>query len=146
MEEGQALLGGKTFDEYSKALLSTLIQATRLSNQLPDSEEYSYYTTYPTFPSRMKNLGASLLNRGQQLISHTVGTESSLTKIDPQIDDLNDKFNSDVVEALDVLLEQVVCKSLGKHPKVQDLYLDTKGHETDKTSLVAKTIHFREKV
>lgn len=114
MEEGQALLDGKTFDEYSKALLSTLIQATRLSNQLPDSEEYSYYTTYPTFPSRMKNLGASLLNRGQQLISHTAGTESSLTKIDPQIDDLNDKFNSDVVEALDVLLEQVVCTNLGQ--------------------------------
>jgi hypothetical protein len=112
MDQPPVFLAGLSYDDYTKSLFSTLVQATRLSNQIPDTDEYSYYTASLTFPARMKDLGQRLLHKGQQIISHTANTGSNLTDIDPVHDDLADRFTSDVVEALDLLLEQVVCSCL----------------------------------
>lgn len=106
-QQSQPFLDGKSYDEYSKLLFSTLIQATRLSNTLPNEDDYAYYTAFPTFPPRMKKLGQTLLHRCHQIMAHTTDSSANITNIDPQVDDLNGRF-TDVVESLDALLEQVV--------------------------------------
>ncbi|KAM9972782.1 hypothetical protein ACTFIR_012151 [Dictyostelium discoideum] len=93
-------------EQFSKQLFGGLVQAAKLSNNLPSEEDYSYYETFPEFKLKMNSLGKRLLNLAQNFV-HSENPKSDLSLTDTNdVDDLSDRF-SGIVDIVDGMIDKV---------------------------------------
>ncbi|KAM9971238.1 hypothetical protein ACTFIW_011214 [Dictyostelium discoideum] len=93
-------------EQFSKQLFGGLVQAAKLSNNLPSEEDYSYYETFPEFKLKMNSLGKRLLNLAQNFVqSENPKSDLSLTDTN-DVDDLSDRF-SGIVDIVDGMIDKV---------------------------------------
>eukprot|EP01126_Amoeba_proteus_P013974 TRINITY_DN16024_c0_g1_i1.p1 TRINITY_DN16024_c0_g1~~TRINITY_DN16024_c0_g1_i1.p1 ORF type:complete len:189 (-),score=34.27 TRINITY_DN16024_c0_g1_i1:168-734(-) len=127
--------GNLTFDDFSKQLFLSLVSSTRSSNLFPEGSAHTFYcTTYPFFKERVREFGNRLLVLQQRTITHlNPFTDTNITDLDPQFDNLAKRFEEEIVETTDTFLEKI------------DLYFDELKGEKEKSRIVSKTVLFKEK-
>eukprot|EP01125_Pyxidicula_operculata_P011507 TRINITY_DN3769_c0_g1_i1.p1 TRINITY_DN3769_c0_g1~~TRINITY_DN3769_c0_g1_i1.p1 ORF type:complete len:857 (+),score=204.72 TRINITY_DN3769_c0_g1_i1:2168-4738(+) len=95
--EDKSFLGNNIpFEMFTSQLYGTLVSATSQANELPEEHPYS------------NQLGMRLLNLAHNILSHQSGRmEPAFFNIDPSIDDVSQKFQEKVGEAVDNWLEEI---------------------------------------
>ncbi|KAF2070299.1 hypothetical protein CYY_008379 [Polysphondylium violaceum] len=93
-------------EQFSKNLFSNLITATKISNNLPSEEDYSYYETFPQFRVKMNDIGKRLLNLTQNFVQ-SEDPKTNLSFVDTNdTEELSDRFNG-IVDLVDGMIDKV---------------------------------------
>jgi exosome complex exonuclease RRP6 len=117
------LEGFPTFDPFAQSVFEKLIEATKISNSIPSSDEYNYYNTFRPFKDQIALLGKRLLSLAHRLLEQKKPSAPVLATID----DVTESFDS-VVDIVDELIEEV------------DNFVDEYTGEKEKTQkVIAKT-------
>ena len=102
----QVLLEKETQDEFLKALMGSLMSATKISNSIPKGIDYQYHQSFP----QTKQLTEGTVTLAHQLLNTVVSfTNKDKKKLDiiPLSDDVNDSyFYEQIAETIDALLDQ----------------------------------------
>lgn len=102
-----SFFGSNSLDNYTQELFENLISATKTSNEFPDSQNYSYYTTYGPFKSRMNNFGQRLLDLTQGFLQLEKGNKAPIINDLEDAEDLLEQFEA-VTDVVDSIIEKVV--------------------------------------
>ncbi|XP_014256854.1 exosome component 10 isoform X2 [Cimex lectularius] len=70
VQEGDILPGCANFEEFVQAAYPIVMNGVRLSNNLPSTQQYSYFKTYKEFEDIMKAHGKRLQDTIQMLLVH----------------------------------------------------------------------------
>ena len=98
-----AVAPGPATPEFTSALLQSLVEGTRASNELAAADQHSFASTYPAYAATVKGLGERLTALLQSLMQQQQG--SAAAESFNRMDD-DDRFEA-VVDLSDRLLEQV---------------------------------------
>ena len=98
-----AMDAGPATPEFTSALLQSLVEGTRASNELAAADQHSFASTYPAYAATVKGLGERLTALLQALMQQQQG--SAAAESFNGMDD-DDRFEA-VVDLSDRLLEQV---------------------------------------
>lgn len=104
--------GDPAFAEYAQGLLQRLVKTTVASNALPLGDEHDFYKSYGAATKALAAHQAHLLSSIQTLV-RSVQVEQSegldlLIHSGNGEDEVDERFEK-LVEAVDALLERVVC-------------------------------------
>lgn len=90
--------------EFTAALLQSLVEGTRASNEVASAEQHSFASTYPAYAATMEGLGERLTAMLQGLMQQQEQRSAAAESFRGMDDD--DRFEA-VVDLSDRLLEQV---------------------------------------
>ena len=96
-----AVAPGPATPEFTSALLQSLVEGTRASNELAAADQHSFASTYPAYAATVKGLGERLTALLQALMQQQQG--SAAAESFNGMDD-DDRFEA-VVDLSDRLLE-----------------------------------------
>lgn len=99
-------------DNFLHTVLLSLVEASKIAQNLPVENEYQYMSTYSSFRSNMATIGTRLLRLGQNLVDSNLanagaGKPDLISIIDAQ--DAEDVYD-DVSDVVDAMIERVVRK------------------------------------
>ena len=98
----KVLMHTDTNDEFIRQLMSSLVVATKTSNEIPSGDEYSYQSTFPQFVS----LSEECADGAAKVIQHICNFIEPGNKLTNLPDDLLDpSLYTHIVDVIDKLLE-----------------------------------------
>lgn len=124
----QVLLNSDMTEDFIKRLMGSLVQTSRLSNEIPSGEggDYSYYSTYPKFVSENTTLSTNVLYQIQQiadLVQPNNSFDLSLEVSDSTLYETIVEVIDTLLEAADLQLDQLTEPSVSRVIK-QSMLLD----------------------
>lgn len=122
----QLLLNTETHDEFLRRLMSSLVQATRKSNELPKGLEHSYGTTFEDFRQAREEASDEAGKLIVDILGYCDSSEKDSNKRSFSMsDDLADPYFYDqIVETINSLLDQADIALEKKKPIISSLRVD----------------------